>query len=1002
MFIKSILLLIIIILNICFGKDEFSFVFSDSNLVIQYYNRGLEFSNNDYYEKATEDLHKGIALLESKQPYLDLDSKYSLMKYYKLVGRNYRKLNDFKKSKEYFNKALKIGKEEFPDSLQTLRIDIGLGRLHFKNSGFEKAKKHFDLAYKNLLAHPEYSNLDTYHNAIATIYNDLGRLFYRQSLYEKANEYYQKSLTQELNSPELDTLYTALMYNNMGNIAHQIGDLDKALEFYDRSIQIKYVHQKDFNSVFRTRCNIGKVYTDKGEYKKALLILKEADLELLQYDRCDTTMLAWNYNNIGNALKGAKKYKSAIYYYNKALKVYKKIYGNRNYMIIKGLLNIGDCYFESGEYKKSLHKFEESLVISKDIFGEVHSDVAGAYYRIGKIYEKKDKYKKAVRQYKKAIQAIRYKFFDFSNENIIDAPFYLKLLEVKADLLNKMYKKSNKLERLFLAFRNYEAAFQLLEKMQIGFKNDGSKFILAQNANQMYGKAVKIAVELYRNTNNKEFKNNAFQFAEMNKANTLLQKLYLSDARKFSEIPEDLINKEDSLKVKLTILDTELKLIKYNRNKFRECRIQKIEKNYFALKESLENLRKKFEKKYPKYYSLKYRSRIINTDDIRLKLDGNTAIVQYLIAKDELFFFVITDEDFDILSVNLKKEYAKEISSLLEGITKRNFNIFTQSAFSLYNQLFRPIENYIKGKNNIIIIPDAEIGSVPFEALLVRGAEKNQIHNYHKLHYLVRDYNIAYHLSTNLLFSEFNKSKKNPKYDYLGFAPNFNKSNKNASVVSVLQSGFSPANVVDKYRNPLPYSLEEVREIKQKFKSSYGFGKWVKSLMDKNYLKIFSGITATEENFKNFNYSEYKFLHFATHCIIDKNIPELSGLILANGNGNEDGVLYLNEIYNLKINADLVTLSACETAKGKWVNGEGVIGLTRGFIYAGAKNLLVSFWKVNDYSTSHFMKNYYSKIIDGNTKGNSLRKTKLEMIDSGFDFAMPYYWASFKLIGKTF
>ena len=109
--------------------------------------------------------------------------------------------------------------------------------------------------------------------------------------------------------------------------------------------------------------------------------------------------------------------------------------------------------------------------------------------------------------------------------------------------------------------------------------------------------------------------------------------------------------------------------------------------------------------------------------------------------------------------------------------------------------------------------------------------------------------------------------------------------------------------------------------------------------------------------------------------------------------------MYSDEIYNLNLNADLVVLSACESGLGKIVKGEGIIGLTRGFIYSGARNIVVSLWQVADKSTSELMIEFYRNILDGKSYSSSLREAKLKLIKDG-TYSYPLEWSPFVLIGK--
>ena len=157
--------------------------------------------------------------------------------------------------------------------------------------------------------------------------------------------------------------------------------------------------------------------------------------------------------------------------------------------------------------------------------------------------------------------------------------------------------------------------------------------------------------------------------------------------------------------------------------------------------------------------------------------------------------------------------------------------------------------------------------------------------------------------------------------------------------------------------------------------------------------------SASESNIKSQEISNSEYLHFATHGIVDENNPELSQIYLSTQSNSEDGNLYTGEIYNLKLNADLVALSACETALGKIYKGEGIIGLSRSLLYAGANNMLVSLWNVADQSTADFMVKFYENALTLQSYNKGLQQSKKEMIDQK-KYAAPFYWAPFILIGQ--
>jgi CHAT domain-containing protein len=158
---------------------------------------------------------------------------------------------------------------------------------------------------------------------------------------------------------------------------------------------------------------------------------------------------------------------------------------------------------------------------------------------------------------------------------------------------------------------------------------------------------------------------------------------------------------------------------------------------------------------------------------------------------------------------------------------------------------------------------------------------------------------------------------------------------------------------------------------------------------------------ASKNNFANDSISNYKYIHLATHGFVNSEKPELSGIQFSQSS-TDDGVMYSGNVYNLTLKCDLLALSACETGLGKIMRGEGIVGLTRAFLYSGASNLLVSLWKVSDSSTSQMMVEFYRQmLLKENIELNYaelLQKAK-QMLILDKNFSRPYYWAPFILIG---
>lgn len=160
---------------------------------------------------------------------------------------------------------------------------------------------------------------------------------------------------------------------------------------------------------------------------------------------------------------------------------------------------------------------------------------------------------------------------------------------------------------------------------------------------------------------------------------------------------------------------------------------------------------------------------------------------------------------------------------------------------------------------------------------------------------------------------------------------------------------------------------------------------------------------ANRVNVLNGNLSQYKYVHFATHGVMDAQRPGLSSLVLSTVDAEgkpQNGFLRANDIYNMRLPAELVVLSACQTGLGKEVKGEGLIGLTRGFMYAGAKRVVVSLWSVNDKATSDLMTKFYRGMLKDNERpAAALRAAQIEMWKQK-KWQSPYYWAAFTMQGE--
>jgi CHAT domain-containing protein len=416
-----------------------------------------------------------------------------------------------------------------------------------------------------------------------------------------------------------------------------------------------------------------------------------------------------------------------------------------------------------------------------------------------------------------------------------------------------------------------------------------------------------------------------------------------------------------------------------------------------------------FENQYPRYHNLKYGQNRVSVEQLQNSIDGNTALISYLESDSSITAFLITPEQMKIARTKKADNYTRLIKRLRMKLTSsytRQKDEYIKVAQRLYQQLF-PMELPEK-INNLVIIPDGKMALIPFETLLTKKNIQNP-NDFSQYPYLIKQYNISYSYSAELYHRTLPKKQTKEVevtslHDWLALAPVFDRektgvtSLRTREMLSNLDS-FSNDSVNTRgrllngrYISSLPGTKEEVKKVFKQFDRK-----------DKKAL-VQLHEKASEEYVKSGKLKKFKFLHFASHGIVNTKKPELSGIILAqDSTSQEDCILHTGEMYNLNLNADLTVLSACETGLGKIREGEGLIGLTRALLYAGSKNIIVSLWKVADVSTTELIVDFYNNFLDKKPEARSyteaLRQAKLKMI-SNEKYAHPFYWSPFILVGK--
>lgn len=989
--------------------------------------------------------------------------QYNKARDYFMKGQNQFAVKQIDSAMTNFQEASSIFKE-IESWKNYITCEYYIGQILIFNGNFEFAQR----VYENI-EKISNEKLDKENEIIASTYSSLGQIYFYKADVGLSLDYFDKALEIQRTLKGDSSIEVANIYNNMGNVFAQMGEYDFALDYYNQVIEIQLeVYDENNPAISTTYSNISNIYENRGEYDKSLEIrlkvleifkanygensvevsdaysgigniyinkteyelAKEYVLKALEIKKNilgeghhkvadeyislgqiyegtgendkaeDYYFLALNiqienlgenhpdiagiYNNLGLIASNQGSYNTALQYYEYALEIKRANFGDFHPEIAIIYTNIGSIYYRKFEFEKAQENLERAISIGEAVFGEKHPNLVEPYLNIANIYYESNDDETALQYFQKSLIANLKTFDDYDYnvnpelENYYNINKILSSLHGKAKTFAGKYNNENNNDDLLKSFTTYQLCDTLIDKIRQTTTNKADKIAFGAVASELYADAISVCIKLNELFPEKSlYLKYAFYFSEKNKAGTLLEAISGAQAKKFAGIPDSLLETEKILNDQIAYYEKQLAELADIENE------QFYRDQLFALNNQYRNLINDFEIQYPKYFEMKYSTNTASVDELQKYLDNETMLRSYFVTDEIIYIFSVTYNDINVEISPTFSDLNNQIQNFNTVITSgksQNIIQYQQLAKKLYDLLFpNDIEKQI---TKIWIIPDGVLGTLPFESLFYEQYD-GDIKDYKKYPFLIKKIMISYSYSANLFYTTIlnNTSKGRPSKDWFGVAPVFEE-----------QNTFE----FNGYQIPkLEGSEIEVDTIMQDFINNNFIAEEIKHM------------EANESKFKSIDLKEYKFIHIATHGFVNPETPELSGLILSKSeNSDEDGILYNGEIYNLNLNSDLFVMSACETGLGKISKGEGVIGLSRAILYAGAKNIIVSFWQVSDVSTTELMTNFYQNITKDNKNFDEiidfsqyLHNAKIKMIEEG-TYAHPYYWSAFVLIGK--
>jgi len=556
----------------------------------------------------------------------------------------------------------------------------------------------------------------------------------------------------------------------------------------------------------------------------------------------------------------------------------------------------------------------------------------------------------------------------------------LRLLQLKYDILWKMYKETDNLMVLEKAAETGELIISLIDKIRINITEEESRLVLGDNYRVTYLNAIRDFELCYRKTSAFHYLEKAFEYAEKSKVAGLLAATRQMKAVQF-HIPDNLAEKEKSLQREIGFYNSRIS-IENEKERPDQTMLAVWNKNLLAAVTARDALFLTFEKDYPEYFTLKYNNNVPHINEVPSILGKKYNYINYVVAGSKLYIFVVNNRFQELLTIDTDSSFMKNLSGFRAHLSdpsrseaaRTGFMDYQAIAYNLYSTLVVPLKKYLSS-DNLVISTDNILSYLPFETFITSTYADSDI-LYRKLDYLMNDYNISYIYSATFM-NENSLKRGYGKNNLVAFAPSYSKSMNIDSLIEFRQAG--------KFLLDLPYARREAEYV-----AGISGG------------KLYLNDEAREDIFKS-TAGKYSIIHLAMHTVVNDESPMNSAMIFAHESDSiNDGLLHTYEVYGIPLRAKMVVLSSCNTGTGPLSSGEGILSLARGFLYSGSQSVVMSLWQIEDKSGTDIIKMFYDNLKKGMTKSIALRRARHEYLKKSSQLrSHPYFWSALVVYGDN-
>jgi CHAT domain-containing protein/Tfp pilus assembly protein PilF len=818
------------------------------------------------------------------------------------------------------------------------------------------------------------------------ILSDLGIISLLQERYDDARRYSEASisLAEKLKNSTApsgawpDAFGIAGSLRTLGELSLRDGDIDQAISEYQRALNLlnELNGDRSYNFyVSETYAGLGRVYTSAGDHVKALAALNSAR------QTATGEQIPKVLNSLGYLYMEQEDYAQADAQFRQTLKIYRDAKNQRGESRV--LINLGVVQQRQGNYEEALTLFRQSLdaaTATKVVEVEI-----AALEGIGVVLTAQSRFDDALKSLNKGLVIARESQDKTRQTELLwrTAQTYLqmqdyaraeqlaqdavvaahtirlpKLTFLAMATLGDVYAANHKTE---LAIKTLKDSIDELETLRdrVAGREEGLQLFFENKVGPYHSLVTLLTMQ------GKDFE--ALLFAERAKGRVLLDALSAGRSDSANVLTQSERIEEQHLIKKISEINQRIKSQPAGDTQTQN----ELYNQQDAARLELASFK---DRTYVAHPELRLRSSVAYTLTLAsvktLTSTSDLAYLEYVVTERKLGVFVVkrnrvtNGADIRYLNLPVTADALRGKVNLFHSmLANRHPNHRTLSR-ELYQLLIEPVVKELQDVRIVCIVPDGFLWTLPFQALTTsRG------------NYLIEQYAVYYAPSLSVLHEMNDRPKERMS---------------NGSLIAFANPVIGRDETLNQDLCPLPEAETEVAEVADAVRSK------VK--------KVFLGRAADEKTFKALA-PAYATIHLATHGVLDNRDPLYSHLLLTKTEGDveNDGSLEAREIMNMRLNADLAVLSACETGNGRISPGEGVIGMSWAFFVAGTRSMVVSQWRVNSASTSQLMKNFYEALARRGDRGNkseALREASIRLVKDS-RYRHPFYWAGFVLVGTN-